>query len=203
MVWPGSARGPGRCRDPGSLEDPGTVYAVGPSAAAVPDLTSFVNTIHTLNKNLTNYTLVGHSYGSLVVGETAKASKLPVNNIVLLGSPGAGVNHASDLNINPSHVWAGAAPGDPIAKLGRFGPSPTSSDFGAKVIKVDATSGLSTQAHGEYFDTYGNINNDTGQSSLDNIASIIAGQYNHVTYGTPTGDGLIKGAEQGIINSGF
>jgi pimeloyl-ACP methyl ester carboxylesterase len=151
---------------------------------AVPDLTSFVNTIHTLNKNLTNYTLVGHSYGSLVVGEAAKASKLPVNNIVLLGSPGAGVNHASDLNINPSHVWAGAAPGDPIAKLGRFGPSPTSSDFGAKVIKVDATSGLSTQAHGEYFDTYGNINNDTGQSSLDNIASIIAGQYNHVTYGT-------------------
>jgi len=170
---------------------------------AVPDLTSFVTSLHTVNKEISNLTLVGHSYGSLVVGETAKASHLPVNNIVLIGSPGVGVNQASQLNIDPSHVWAGAAGGDPIAMLGRFGVSPTSSDFGAHVINVNASGGLSLGTHGEYFDTYGNLNHDSGYSSLSNIASIVTGQYSNVTSGKPTGDGLIQGAEQGIIKSGF
>jgi pimeloyl-ACP methyl ester carboxylesterase len=169
---------------------------------AVPKLTSFLSSVHTLNKDLGNLTLVGHSYGSLVVGETARASTLPVNNIVLLGSPGVSVNRASQLNISPNHVWAGAASGDPVARLGRFGISPTSSDFGGHVIDVDSA-GVGMGAHGEYFDTYGNANGNPGRSSLDNIASIMTGQYNNVTYGDPTGDGLISGAEQGIINSGF
>ena len=170
---------------------------------AVPNLTSFVSSLRTVNKDISNLTLVGHSYGSLVVGETAKASHLPVNNIVLLGSPGVSVNKASQLNIDPSHVWAGAAAGDPVAKLGAFGVSPTSSDFGAHVIEVNASGSLSMGVHGEYFDTYGNSNNDAGLSSLQNISSIIAGKYNNVTSGSPTGDGVIQGAEQGIIKSGF
>ena len=126
-----------------------------------------------------------------------------MNNIVLLGSPGVSVNKASQLNIDPSHVWAGAAAGDPVAKLGAFGVSPTSSDFGAHVIEVNASGSLSMGVHGEYFDTYGNSNNDAGLSSLQNISSIIAGKYNNVTSGSPTGDGAIQGAEQGIIKSGF
>jgi len=170
---------------------------------AVPALTSFVSSLRTVNQNISNLTLVGHSYGSLVVGETASASHLPVNNIVLLGSPGVSVNKASQLNIDPSHVWAGAAAGDPVAKLGAFGVSPTSSDFGAHVINVNASGGLSMGTHGEYFDTYGNLNHDSGYSSLSNIASIMTGQYSNVTSGSPTGDGVIQGAEQGIINSGF
>jgi pimeloyl-ACP methyl ester carboxylesterase len=173
------------------------------ATVAVPDLTSFVTSLRTVNNQISNLTLVGHSYGSLVVGETAKASHLPVNNIVLVGSPGVSVNQARQLNIDPSHVWAGAAGGDPVAILGAFGVSPTSSDFGAHVINVNATGSFGMGMHGEYFDAYGNSNNDTGLSSLQNISSIIAGKYNDVTSGSPTGDGAVQGAEQGIIKSGF
>lgn len=174
------------------------VAGTGDATDAVPALTSFLSTLHTANQNLQNLTLIGHSYGSLVVGETAQQSHLPVDNIVLIGSPGVEVNKASGLNIDPNHVWAGAASGDPVAQLGYFGVPPTDKTFGGHVFDVGAT-GSGMAAHGEYFDANNNKNNDNNYSSLENISKIISGNYGQVSSGTPT-TGSIVGSIDSVLN---
>jgi hypothetical protein len=105
-----------------------------------------------------------------------------VDNIVLVGSPGASVNSANQLNIDPSHVWTGTAPDDPVARFQYFGPAPTTPGFGANQFTVNATGGgFPMGQHGEYFDDpTNNANSDRGGSSLANIGHIIAGQTNKV-----------------------
>ncbi|WP_034267715.1 alpha/beta hydrolase [Actinospica robiniae] len=158
------------------------VVSTDDATAAVANLTSFINSLRVTNPHINNYTLLGHSYGSLVVGETAKASHLPVDNIVLVGSPGTSANSADQLNIDPSHVWAGTASDDPVARLQWFGPAPTSAGFGANQFTVNATGGgFPMGQHGEYFDVTGNnANNDYGDSSLTNIGYIISGHTDKV-----------------------
>ncbi|HTJ71619.1 MAG TPA: alpha/beta hydrolase [Actinospica sp.] len=158
------------------------VAGTGDATDAVPNLTSFVTSLRNVNGEISNLTLLGHSYGSVVVGETAMASHLPVNNIVLVGSPGVEAGSASALNIDPKHVWTGTAPNDPVARFGWFGQPPTDPGFGANQFTVNATGGggLFGQ-HGEYFDDpFNNTNNDHGGSSLTNIGYIISGQTNKV-----------------------
>ncbi|MFJ9580206.1 alpha/beta hydrolase [Streptomyces sp. NPDC101191] len=106
-----------------------------------------------------NQTLLGHSYGSLVVGETMSTHiDLPVDNAIMVGSPGVGVDHAKDLNIPPDHVFAATAQNDLINVAPPFakdylspkgywdtffdhdaivhGTDPTSDDFGGQVFEV-------------------------------------------------------------------
>ncbi|MBS2545386.1 hypothetical protein KGQ19_00740 [Catenulispora sp. NL8] len=92
----------------------------GDAKAAAPDLTRFLDGLHvtsTVNGPV-HYTALGHSYGSLVVGTAAaQPGGIPVDDIIFAGSPGVGVDHASDLHIAPGHVWAGAAANDPVPVL--------------------------------------------------------------------------------------
>jgi hypothetical protein len=64
-------------------------------------------------------TIIGHSYGSTTVGFTMRDEGLPVDDVIFVGSPGVGVEHASDLHVDPSHVYVGLAANDPI-KGGRL-----------------------------------------------------------------------------------
>lgn len=156
----------------------GAVTGYGDARDAVAGLTGYLASLRTTNPRIAHLTLLGHSYGSLVVGESALASKLPVDEIVLVGSPGVGAQQAGQLNIDPSRVWTATAPEDPVARLEWFGVAPTDAGFGANQFTVDATggSGLFGQ-HGEYFDDPShNANHDTGGSSLANIGHIITGQ---------------------------
>jgi hypothetical protein len=59
-------------------------------------------------------TVVGHSYGSLVVGKAATGSGLPADNVVFVGSPGVGVDAARDLATAPGHVWSTTSRSDII-----------------------------------------------------------------------------------------
>ncbi|MBB5871526.1 hypothetical protein F4553_004905 [Allocatelliglobosispora scoriae] len=59
-------------------------------------------------------TLVGHSYGSLVIGETARDRGVAADDLVFLGSAGVGVDHAADLHLDPGAVWSSHARHDPI-----------------------------------------------------------------------------------------
>ncbi|MCX2184018.1 alpha/beta hydrolase family protein [Streptomyces sp. SKN60] len=130
--------------------------------------------------NGVNQTLMGHSYGSLVVGETMEMHiDLPVDNAIMVGSPGVGVDHAKDLNIPPDHVYAATAQNDlinvapPIAKdylspkayWDTFfdgdaivhGTDPTSEDFGGRVFEVPSgklpgTDWEMMPAHSQYWD---------------------------------------------------
>ncbi|MGC3864667.1 alpha/beta hydrolase [Micromonospora chersina] len=59
-------------------------------------------------------TVLGHSYGSLVVGTTARDHGLGADALVFVGSPGVGVDHAAELRVPPGQVWAATAPDDVI-----------------------------------------------------------------------------------------
>ncbi|HEY8533695.1 MAG TPA: alpha/beta hydrolase [Micromonospora sp.] len=62
-------------------------------------------------------TVIGHSYGSTVVGEAAKSGDgLAADDIIALGSPGMRVENASEFNVGGQHVWVGAAADDIIAR---------------------------------------------------------------------------------------
>ena len=61
--------------------------------------------------------LLGHSYGSLVIGEAAAHDGVRPSDIIAVASPGLGVNSAAQLGISPSHVWAGANVNDPIPDI--------------------------------------------------------------------------------------
>lgn len=101
-------------------------------------------------------TLVGHSYGSTIAGIAARET--PVDHVVLLGSPGAGVDHAADLR--GARVWAGADEHDPVVALTRGGwfdasPGGTAHSvyepgFGATVFEAD-TGASARDAHSGYF----------------------------------------------------
>ncbi|MFF7883384.1 alpha/beta hydrolase [Streptomyces sp. NPDC020794] len=64
-------------------------------------------------------TAIGHSYGSLTVGQAAQQhGGIPgADDIILVGSPGTGADHAEDLNIGKDHVFVGAAANDPVTML--------------------------------------------------------------------------------------
>ncbi|WP_434581838.1 alpha/beta hydrolase [Carbonactinospora thermoautotrophica] len=71
-------------------------------------------------------TVIGHSYGSTVVGFTARDKGLDVDDVIFVGSPGVGVDHARDLGIDPDHVWSSTAKNDPI----QYSPSLDPRDIG-------------------------------------------------------------------------
>lgn len=110
-------------------------------------------------------TVIGHSYGSTLVGSAAKGGHLGADDIVVVGSPGMEITYATDLGMPPDHVYAGASPHDWIVKWTSdltLGPDPTTPGFGANEIKV------APGGHSSYF--------DQGTDGLLNMGRIIAGK---------------------------
>lgn len=141
-----------------------------------------------------NQTLLGHSYGSLVAGQTMSThTDLPVDNAIMVGSPGVGVEHAKDLNIPADHVFAATArndlinlappPGGPLAPLNPkaymelfddhsivHGTDPVSDDFGGVVFdvpdgKLPGSNWETMPAHSQYWD----------DKPLNKLARIVTG----------------------------
>ncbi|MFJ6611527.1 alpha/beta hydrolase [Streptomyces sp. NPDC091289] len=80
----------------------------------------FMGGISATNQNADPHlTAIGHSYGSRTVGAAAaRPGGIPgVDDIILVGSPGVGVDHAVDLGVGSEHVFVGAAANDPVTKL--------------------------------------------------------------------------------------
>ncbi|MGW6723119.1 alpha/beta hydrolase [Streptomyces sp. NPDC054995] len=80
----------------------------------------FMEGISVTNQNKDPHlTAIGHSYGSRTVGAAAaRPGGIPgVDDIILVGSPGVGVDHAVDLGVGSEHVFVGAAANDPVTKL--------------------------------------------------------------------------------------
>ncbi|MFH8597678.1 alpha/beta hydrolase [Streptomyces rimosus] len=156
-------------------------------------LSSFLTGIAAANGGNVNSTVLGHSYGTLVAGETMRDHPgLPVDNAILVGSPGIGVDHAKDLNIPPERVWAATAKNDPINLVppqeGAFsilnpmaykrlfddhsilyGVDPASDDFGGKTFKVadgDPVDSPDFPAHSQYWEN----------ESLEKMGDIVTGR---------------------------
>ncbi|MCA1216828.1 alpha/beta hydrolase [Streptomyces sp. 8L] len=79
-------------------------------------------------------TAIGHSYGSRTVGAAARhPGGIPgADDIVLVGSPGVGVDRAEDLGVGKDHVFVGAAENDVVTKL----PSPREVEAGSAGLLI-------------------------------------------------------------------
>ncbi|WP_223160763.1 alpha/beta hydrolase, partial [Salinispora cortesiana] len=86
-------------------------------------------------------TVLGHSYGSTVIGHAARGSdSFDADTVVFVGSPGVGVDHASELTgVRPDQVWATTAKHDIIGRVPDWvhGNDPSELDFGARVFASD------------------------------------------------------------------
>ncbi|MET7679092.1 alpha/beta hydrolase [Streptomyces sp. NPDC005423] len=62
---------------------------------------------------------IGHSYGSRLVGAATQGpGGIPgADDIILVGSPGTGVDKAERLGVGKDHVFVGAAENDPVSHL--------------------------------------------------------------------------------------
>ncbi|KWW99107.1 hypothetical protein LI90_740 [Carbonactinospora thermoautotrophica] len=141
-------------------------------------------------------TVIGHSYGSTVVGFTARDKGLDADDVIFLGSPGVGVDHARDLGIDPDHVWSSTAKNDPIQYSPSLDPrdigdgqddlihgaNPSKPEFGGRVFESAPGDPIvrweendwgvpvpqfSAKAHSQYWDPY--------SPSLQKMGEIIAG----------------------------
>ncbi|MFE9817804.1 alpha/beta hydrolase [Streptomyces sp. NPDC005773] len=95
----------------------------------------FMGGISATNENEDPHmTAIGHSYGSRTVGAaTQRGGGIPgVDDIVLVGSPGVGVDSAEELGVGKEHVFVGAAENDVVTKL----PSKQQSAVGAAGMAV-------------------------------------------------------------------
>ncbi|MEU9041071.1 MULTISPECIES: alpha/beta hydrolase [unclassified Kitasatospora] len=112
---------------------------------AEKDLARFQTALRATHEgNPSHNTLMGHSYGTVAVGFTMRDHKLPVDDVILVGSPGVGVDHAKDLNIDPSHVYVARGSEDTmikhVASTGlAFGLDPVDNDFGARHLPAGST----------------------------------------------------------------
>ncbi len=84
--------------------------------------------------------VVGHSYGAVVTGRAATGGGLYADDLVLLGSPGAGVGSAAEMTLlgDDPRIHAMTHPVDPIRLVaGTHGTDPTTPGFGARVWPGD------------------------------------------------------------------
>ncbi|WP_329368109.1 alpha/beta hydrolase family protein [Streptomyces sp. NBC_00669] len=150
-----------------------------------PKLTAFVKSLQSDHTGRGHLTVIGHSYGSTLVGDACAHFGMRPNDVVFVGSPGVTAGKASQLGIGSDHVWASKKKFDPIPQIGapldplhwvddhsdRFGNDPTSTEFGGKTFDSGSGSGVK-HAHSEYWDA---------GPSLDNMTDIVTGQTDKVS----------------------
>lgn len=96
------------------------------------DLSTFQEGLRATHEGETpsHNTLVGHSYGSVVAGEAAAHGGAHADEVVFLGSPGVGVDSASELGVPGEHVWVAKSDHDLID----WTPSTNPLDWGPTVF---------------------------------------------------------------------
>jgi pimeloyl-ACP methyl ester carboxylesterase len=132
-----------------------------------------VDGYRTANPNA-HVTVIGHSYGSTVVGYSAMDNGLKADDIAFVGSPGVGASNVDQLSAGGGHVYVGGTEHDPVIQgtsgdwFTKDGSStgPYDSSFGAKTFGTSGEAGIG-HAHSSYY--------DKGSESLDNLAKIATG----------------------------
>jgi hypothetical protein len=124
-------------------------------------------------------TMIGHSYGSTVIGAAAAGGRhLDADNVIAVGSPGMLVDRAGRLNLHPGgNVFVMRAVNDVIDVGGivtewTLGADPVDPGFGARRLAADpgpaGPFGLpSVAAHSSYW--------SGGNKALANFGAVIAG----------------------------
>ncbi|URN15572.1 MULTISPECIES: alpha/beta hydrolase [Streptomyces] len=121
-------------------------------------------------------TVIGHSYGTTLVGSAADHGTLNADDVITVGSPGVTVARAEDLDVPKGHVWNQEADGDVVPDIGRWGHGghewrnywviPSDEGFGAHQLATD------TEGHSDYW--------EEGSQSLRNQGLVVAGKYDDI-----------------------
>ncbi|MFH8554427.1 alpha/beta hydrolase [Streptomyces celluloflavus] len=162
---------------------------------AAPQLHDFMDGVQVAQggAEASHTTLIGHSYGSTVIGDASLKGRIAADDIVVAGSPGMLVPEADDLGVGEDHVWSEAASPDkdqvPLGgkavglggwKWGAqywhgipysYGPQevvPSDEAFGAHRMSTDSAD------HSGYW--------KRGSVSLWNQAAVATGNYDRVKY---------------------
>ncbi|MFJ1645525.1 alpha/beta hydrolase [Streptomyces sp. NPDC088258] len=160
-----------------------------------PAFNTFMDGLHTTNTTDSggHHTVIGHSYGTTLVGSAARQGDLSTDDVVLAGSPGVQVGRATDLDVPAGHVWNEDAEGDPVPEIGRWGHGGTQEVDGIRpagpdgyasgkqtirgIIPSDELFGANrmrtnTSGHSDYW--------NEGSESLKNQAAVVVGAYGKV-----------------------
>ncbi|GAA4952398.1 alpha/beta hydrolase [Actinoplanes utahensis] len=119
-------------------------------------------------------TVLGHSYGSTVIGHAGKSAGFAVDAAIFVGSPGVDANHVSELpGLPPDKVYATRAQYDVIKWVPGLdivhGDDPVDPGFGAKVFPSDRGDRFGqVDTHSAYW--------NEGNVARDGIADIITGR---------------------------
>jgi hypothetical protein len=159
---------------PGEIADLARVVTPGEAAAGGRDLADYLDGLRASDEGApAHLSLIGHSYGATTSAYAAHDGA-PVDDLVLLGSPGSPTSTAAGLTSADVHV--GSADFDPITLLGASGPGlpgplgydPAQDSFGGQRFEVDPGSYRVQDLfhnHSSYFDG----------ASLSNITDIVTG----------------------------
>ncbi|MEW2080762.1 alpha/beta hydrolase [Streptomyces sp. NPDC005283] len=148
--------------------------------AGAPTLRQFMNGLETAQggPDKSHTTLMGHSYGSTVIGVATQQGQSagPIaDDIIAVGSPGMQVGHARDLGVGADHVWSMGGGGDDedvrlggrlVGHGGDWWNVPTDPEFGGNVMESDSPD------HGGFW--------NPESTSLANQAAVIAGKHDKV-----------------------
>ena len=134
--------------------------------AGAAALTAFVRQVHARRPGAA-VTLIGHSYGAVVVG--LAAPRLPeVSDLVAIGAPGMGAGHAADLG--GARVWSALADTDWIRRVPQVrlldlghGRRPSNPAFGARPLPAAGVAGH------DFYLTPGSV-------TLDAVARVVLGR---------------------------
>jgi len=158
-------------------------------------LPDFLNGVVSQNPNA-HVSVIAHSFGSFAFARLADRVDLPVDDVILIGSPGV-PGSASDMKIRDGgQVWVGASPGDelkilqiggsivgaialPIVAVNGistvisiYGADPAQGSFGGKKLEV------SVHVHNDYLGRSHGLDGVDSNTSSINIADIASGTLN-------------------------
>ena len=165
---------------------PGSVPAAlfdAPAKAGGPVLDSFQQGLYATHdpSDPLHTTVIGHSYGTTVVGEATQApGGLRADDVVLAASPGIDVDNAAAMHVpgGAAHVWATRDDNDPIVWAEGFHDTdPVTPAFGAHVFNGGVGPSGLVAAHDYYF--------DPSSPAMANFGQIATGHYNQVTSPPP------------------
>ncbi|MFE0640590.1 alpha/beta hydrolase [Streptomyces sp. NPDC058877] len=156
-----------------------------------PKLLQFMDGLETVQggADKSHTTIIGHSYGSTVVGDASNRGDLKGDDIVAVGSPGMLTGKADDLDVDKGHVWSEAAWNDVVPAGGKL------AGLGGYTWGVETWNGIPFNAgyvqtvpsdelfgaHRMDVDTSGHSDYWTRDSeSLKNQAKVVAGAYDKV-----------------------
>lgn len=162
-----------------SLADSAGALSDDRAADGANRLAPFLEGINAASRTDPHLTALGHSYGSLTTGIALRDHpNTGVDEAVFFGSPGLGVEHASELNIPQGHGYNMAAPDDDVTHIGlteHHGPAPSTMGDLTQLSTKDHTAADgrhfgSSSGHSEYLRS-----GDQYTTSEWNMANIIAG----------------------------